>query len=137
MVVKDAAMDNHDFPYHFDHNACKTCGGHCCRGRAGYVWTSAEELEKMAAAMKMAVPLFFKQYARRVQGRLSLRERVINGEHLCCFFDLSARRCAIYEVRPEQCRTFPFWDIFREEPRELFDECPGVSLRIDNIGSNG
>ena len=70
---------------------------------------------------------FAKHYARRVQGKLSLQERVINGEHLCCFFDRIACCCTIYDNRPEQCRTFPFWERFKEDCRELLRECPGVS----------
>jgi len=57
----------------------------CCRGFSGYVWISMEELEKIADAKKMAAVVFAKQYVREAQGRLSLRERVVNGEHLCCF----------------------------------------------------
>jgi len=123
-------MDNqNNFPYHFNGNACKTCNGKCCRGFGGYVWISMEELEKIAGARKMDAAIFSRQYARQVQGRLSLQERVINGEHFCCFFDPIDCQCTIYESRPRQCRTFPFWDQFRKEPQKLFAECPGVSLR--------
>jgi len=88
-----------------------------------------EELEKMAGTRKTDVALFSRQYVRQVQGRLSLQERVINGEHFCCFFDLIDCQCTIYQSRPRQCRTFPFWDQHKKEPQELFVECPGVSLR--------
>ncbi|WP_417912983.1 YkgJ family cysteine cluster protein, partial [Candidatus Electronema sp. TJ] len=73
--------------------------------------------------------LFAKCYVRRVQGRLSLQERVINGEHFCCFFDRASCRCSIYEQRPEQCRTFPFWERFKADPQELLRECPGVAVK--------
>ena len=123
-------MDNqNDFPYYFDSSTCKTCGGKCCRGREGYIWISMEEIEKMAGTMKMDVPLFSRQYIRQVQGRLSLQERIINGEHFCCFSDPIDGQCAIYQSRPRQCRTFPFWNQFKKEPRKLLDECPGVSLK--------
>ncbi len=88
-----------------------------------------EELEKIADAKKMAAVVFAKQYVREAQGRLSLRERVVNGEHLCCFFDLIDCQCTIYESRPKHCRTFPFWNKFKNEPQELFLECPGVSSK--------
>ena len=83
----------------------------------------------MASTKKLDVALFSKQYVRQVQGRLSLQERVINGEHFCCFFDSIDCQCTIYQSRPKQCRTFPFWNQFKEDPQELLDECPGVSLR--------
>jgi len=85
-----------------------------------------EELEKTAEAVKMNVAVFFKKYVRQVNGRFSLRERVISGEHFCCFFDLIDCRCTIYQSRPGQCRSFPFWDKFKKDPKELFMECPGV-----------
>jgi uncharacterized protein len=115
------------FPYYFNSKACKTCGGNCCRGFGGYVWISMEEIEIMAAAKEMEVAPFSIQYVRRVQGRLSLKERILNGEHFCCFFDFIDCRCTIYKSRPKQCRTFPFWDQFKKEPQALFAECPGVS----------
>jgi uncharacterized protein len=115
-----------DFPYQFNPDACASCGGRCCRGAGGYVWVSWEELEAMAAARKMNAGLFAKQYARRAQSRFSLQERVINGEHFCCFFDRIACHCMIYENRPEQCRTFPFWHTFKDNWQELLRECPGI-----------
>ncbi len=122
-MTSDAA-----FSWEFDGAACAACGGRCCRGVGGYVWVSWEELEAMAAARGMNAGLFAKQYARRAQGRLSLQERVINGEHFCCLFDRAARCCAIYEQRPAQCRSFPFWERFKDDPQELLRECPGVKL---------
>ena len=65
VFLVDDYMDNqNNFPYHFDSNTCKTCGGKCCRGFGGYVWISMEELEKMADTRKMDVALFSKQYVR-------------------------------------------------------------------------
>ena len=115
--------------HRFDGNACAQCGGKCCRGREGYIWVSMEELTAMAVIKKMDVPLFAKQYLRQVQGRLSLQERVVNGEHLCCFFDPIAGQCTIYQGRPEQCRTFPFWNSLMNDSQKLLQSCPGVSLR--------
>ena len=122
-------MKNQDFPYSFDEEACSGCGGRCCRGLGGYVWLSKEELKQLAGARKMEIPVFVKQYVRQVEGKLSLRERVINGEHLCCFFDHIAARCMVYENRPKQCQTFPFWDKFKDDYGELFLECSGLFLK--------
>jgi len=123
-------MDNqNNFPYNFNSNACKSCRGKCCRGFGGYVWISMEELEIMAVSKNMAAALFAKQYVRQVQGKFALQERVINGEHFCCFFDQFICQCTIYKSRPKQCRTFPFWNHFKKEPQKLFFECPGVMVK--------
>jgi Fe-S-cluster containining protein len=44
----------------------------------------------------------------------------------CLFFDGVSRRCSIYEVRPAQCRRFPFWEYFRKYKDEVIRECPGI-----------
>ena len=123
-------MDNQNsFPYTFNINICKTCDGKCCRGFTGYVWISREEVEKMAGTRKIDAASFSKQYVRQIQGRFALQERVINGEYFCCFFDLIDCRCTIYQSRPKQCRTFPFWNQFKKDPFRLLLECPGVTSK--------
>ena len=123
-------MDNqNNIPYQFNSTACKTCSGKCCRGKQGYIWISMEELEKMADTRKMDVSVFLKQYVRQVQGRLSLQERVINGEHFCCFFDPIESFCNVYQNRPKQCRSYPFWNLSKRDTQRILDECPGISLK--------
>jgi uncharacterized protein len=109
----------------FDNSACTGCGGKCCRGLGGYVWISMAEVEEMAAAKGMDRDRFARCFVRQVGGRLSLQERRINGEYLCCFFDPIACHCTIYPQRPKQCKTFPFWD----QDNQVFEECPGI-LRL-------
>jgi len=121
--------NNNDFPYDFDGKICKTCRGKCCRGFGGYVWISINEIKMIAAASKMDVELFAGKFVRRVQGRFSLTEKIINGEHFCCFFDRIDCICTIYHNRPHQCRTFPFWNKFKTNFQELLLECPGVYLK--------
>jgi Fe-S-cluster containining protein len=84
--------------------ACTGCG-QCCTGAPGAVWVTSEEVEKMAQHLKMPVAEFSRRYLRTVGGRLSLNEHPDNYD---CVF-LKERRCTIYEVRPLQCRTFPWW----------------------------
>ncbi|NLW86302.1 MAG: YkgJ family cysteine cluster protein [Planctomycetes bacterium] len=90
---------------------CTGCGG-CCAGPAeGYVWVSDEEITAMAAFLGVTPEQFRRQYTRRVSRRITLVERRDN--HDCIFLgppDSSGRRgCTVYQVRPSQCRTWPFW----------------------------
>ena len=87
----------------------------------------------MAEARGMSPDAFARQYVRRINGRLSLKELRINNEHLCCFLDPVEHRCTIYTQRPEQCRTFPFWEDLKEEQEALVLFCPGVSLRQTDL----
>lgn len=83
---------------------CTECGG-CCTGSPGYVWVSEQEIEKMAAFLKLSVSQFVHRYVRQVGDRYSLKELHPNFD---CVF-LEGKKCRIYPVRPKQCRTFPFW----------------------------
>ncbi|MCK5096494.1 MAG: YkgJ family cysteine cluster protein [Desulfobacteraceae bacterium] len=121
-------MRKRHFPYSFDDSACETCDGKCCRGQSGYIWVTAEEIKIITKAKRMKVNLFARQYLRQVGRRFSFKEYIVNGEHFCCFFSQMDYKCTIYESRPEQCRTFPFWNRFKADPKRLLNECPGVWL---------
>lgn len=83
---------------------CTQCGK-CCGGFPGYVWLSQDDIKKIATFLKISEKEFLKRYTRFCYGRYSLKELPQNYN---CIF-LQDGKCAIYELRPEQCRTFPFW----------------------------
>ncbi len=87
-----------------------------------------EDMEDIAAHKGMDLETFAHLYVRAVGGKLSLQEWKMEGEHLCCMFDPYEARCTIYPVRPEQCRTYPFWEMYRDYPDRVRKACPGVSL---------
>ena len=106
---------------------CTGCG-QCCTGSAGYVWVSPEEAEAMAAHLKITLEEFVKKYTRRVGNRLSLLERRRGNNYDCIFLD--GKRCTIYDVRPEQCRTYPWWPENTNSPQEWKEEgirCEGIN----------
>jgi len=103
---------------------CTQCGN-CCTGAPGYVWVNAEEMAALAAELGMALEAFQDRYTRRVGARTSLIEYP-NGD--CVFFDNQARRCSVYNARPRQCRTWPFWDSNVKSPDDwayTCSICPG------------
>ena len=78
----------------------------------------------MAAAKGEDVVEFEEMYVRKVGIRKSLREYP-NGD--CVFFDTESRSCSVYEARPRQCRSWPFWDSNLRTQQlweETKDECP-------------
>lgn len=85
---------------------CTGCG-QCCTGSPGHVWVSPSEVEAMAEELKISVEEFTKKYTRRIGARLSLIERKRGADYDCIFLD--GKRCTVYEVRPKQCRTYPWW----------------------------
>lgn len=104
---------------------CTGCGA-CCTGSPGFVWVDEEEIEEMAQFLGIEVAHFVERYVRRVEGRWSLRELMPNYD---CVF-LKDKKCTLYEARPRQCRTFPFWPKIMES-REAWEKaarsCEGMS----------
>lgn len=84
---------------------CTGCGD-CCSGAPGFVWVDEQEIAALAAEMKMSVDDFDRKFVRQVGLEKSLVEYP-DGD--CIFLDPESRKCTVYEARPIQCRTWPFW----------------------------
>jgi Fe-S-cluster containining protein len=103
--------------------SCTQCGD-CCTGAPGYVWVNKEEIGLLAADVGLDMPAFEAKYVRRVGIRKSLIE-YSNGD---CVF-LKDRKCTVYNARPKQCRTWPFWDSNLRSPdawQSTCEVCPGA-----------
>lgn len=115
------------YKFSFLPSACESCGGACCIGESGYIWINRPEIEAVAEYLQTPVEEFAQNYLIRAKNRYSLREVKVEGMgYACIFFDTQKRLCSIYSVRPKQCRTFPFWEQFKSDTKELTKECPGV-----------
>ena len=114
------------FPYAFNQDACATCAGRCCTGESGYIYVSRAEIEKIAALLGLSVNDFGVKYLFKKDYKYSIKENKINDSHECVFYDRATNGCKIYEARPSQCITFPFWDYFKTRVDELKQECPGI-----------
>ncbi len=108
---------------------CTQCGN-CCGGAPGYVWVSAAEIAALAGATGMAAEAFERLHVRPVGRRRSLKERP-NGD--CEFLRRTPAGkafCSVYDARPRQCRTWPFWADNLETPEAWNDAsagCPGIN----------
>jgi uncharacterized protein len=103
---------------------CTGCG-QCCSGDPGYVWVTNREIAALALSMGMTITNFEAAFVRAVGKRKSLVE-LPNGD--CVFLDPEVRRCKLYQVRPVQCRTWPFWESNVRSARaweEICQVCPG------------
>jgi len=121
LVTKDG------YNYKFNPLACDTCGGACCTGESGYIWVKYQEIEKIAQFLELTIEEFATIYLRKVKHRYSIIEKKLDTDNYACiFFDNNIKQCTIYPVRPSQCRTFPFWEIFKSDIEEVKKECPGV-----------
>jgi Fe-S-cluster containining protein len=84
--------------------ACQGCGK-CCvsRGDHGYVYLSFKDRKRLAAHLKMTTTEFTSKYTAKVHG---LYELMDTGEGCPLLLGI---RCEVYNARPWQCRTWPFW----------------------------
>ena len=114
-----------DAPWYRDGLAfeCTRCGN-CCTGSPGYVWVNAEEVARLAVFRGQTVDQFSRKFVRRVGDDYSLIEKP-GGD---CIFWSPEAGCTVYEARPVQCRTWPFWPENLEAPEDWANvqkTCPG------------
>lgn len=109
---------------------CTRCGA-CCTGAAGFTWISEPELTALAEHLGLDPDACRRRYTRAVHfpdGRvvLSLNERG-NGD---CVFFRAGTGCTVYDHRPRQCRTWPFWKRVVATPETWSAaavDCPGMN----------
>mmetsp|Transcript_9216 Transcript_9216/g.22663 ORF Transcript_9216/g.22663 Transcript_9216/m.22663 type:complete len:214 (-) Transcript_9216:103-744(-) len=112
---------------------CTMCGA-CCSGVPGAVRFTDEEGIAMAKKVGVSTKQFYEQYTKKVGKEKMLLEREEEGFGMdCVFLDRKAvpgkAVCSLYEARPGQCRTWPFWpEITRSKKtwEEAGEDCPGI-----------
>ncbi len=115
------------FPYAFEPSACDTCAGNCCIGESGYIWISEKEIGVLAKYLNITQEELRLKYLNKISYKYSINEVKLSEDNFACvFFNLEKRQCSIYEARPRQCRTFPFWEYFKKNIKEVYEECPAI-----------
>lgn len=107
---------------------CTGCGK-CCSGAPGYVWIDHEEIITISAHLKIPPEDFISKYTRRIGNRISLIETFREYGTYDCIF-LKGNQCSIYQARPIQCQTFPWWTKNLASPEEWNEaklSCEGIS----------
>ncbi len=104
---------------------CQPDCGACCTNHDdyAYVYLEGDDLERLAAFLRLSPAAFKRRYTRLDDGH-----RVLRMDRPDCPF-LDGGRCTVYPVRPVQCRTVPFWGENLATPeawRRLSGFCPGV-----------
>ena len=108
---------------------CTQCGK-CCwtRGEYSHVYLTREDLTQLAAALGLTVAEARARYTFRDENGWT--ELDFTGGR-CVMLDGETNLCKVYESRPTQCRTFPFWpELLRRgtwtaEARRI---CEGVGI---------
>lgn len=119
-----------DLPWYKDGLRFKCTGcGKCCTGKPGVVWVTEEEMAGMAKLLSISVELFRRRYIRFIDNRFALIEKKITEVQYDCIF-LKDNKCSVYQARPIQCRTYPWWqqNLNSQESWDLAaQECEGIN----------
>lgn len=93
---------------------CTGCGK-CCQNE-GEVWLDIDEFVDMCKGMNLSHESFMDTYADSVRSDwVKLKDRTHSqpngGEDIesCIFLGNDMKSCSVYEHRPIQCRSYPFW----------------------------
>jgi Fe-S-cluster containining protein len=105
---------------------CEPECGACCTQHEdyAYVYLVGDDVERLARHLGISQVEFRERYTILDDGNLALK--IDRPE--CPF--LEGWRCGVYEARPRQCRTFPFWPETlrsRSSWERLRGFCPGIS----------
>lgn len=110
---------------------CLGCGRCCAGPEEGYVWVTDDEIAAIAAFLGLSDKQMRRRYIRKAGRGQSLVEQ--KGSNDCIFLtpdNGDGRTCRIYEVRPVQCRTWPFWQSNIRNPESWAEagmKCPGIN----------
>jgi Fe-S-cluster containining protein len=98
--------------------------GRCCvsRGNIGYVYLTLEDRRRLARTLGVPTREFTRRWCEKNDGLFRLKDAGPD-----CVF-LEDKRCGVYEGRPTQCRTWPFWpeNMSPKGWSAVANYCPGV-----------
>ena len=112
---------------------CTQCGN-CCSGLPGYVGFTPDEGRAIARELGVSEDEFIERYTRDTPEGRSIKDIRLEGSTSwdCVFLTRQGGRtgCSIYDVRPAQCRTWPFWRSnlrSRDDWQRASSGCPGMN----------
>jgi Fe-S-cluster containining protein len=118
--------------------SCARCSS-CCRHESGFVYISRADLTKLCGHCALDEARFIALYCRWVlyednKFALCLKEK---RNFDCVFYADKDMGCAVYDARPVQCVTYPFWTRLVDSAQAWNDEaerCPGIAQGLRGRG---
>eukprot|EP00967_Tisochrysis_lutea_P042083 scaffold50665_cov30-Tisochrysis_lutea.AAC.2 len=100
---------------------CTECG-RCCQ-MDGDVWLAPEEVSVLSAHLKLEEAEFRERYTRRqIRDWACLMQSSSTPGRGCIFLNETTNQCGIYECRPVQCSTYPWWPSLLRSEEDWYDE---------------
>ncbi len=112
------------------HFECRQCGNCCAGPNEGFIWITAPEIELLAEHLDLSVEKLREKYLTRLITRTSIIEDPASKNCIFLTNINGIKGCAVYSVRPNQCRTWPFWSSNLTSPSAWNSaalKCPGVN----------
>ena len=106
---------------------CTRCSK-CCRFTPGFVFLSKKDLDRIARTLKTSPSEVRKHFCRVVKIGEIRKLSLVEKTNLDCIFWENGK-CSIYEGRPLQCRSYPFWssNLFSQRAWDNAAlSCPGI-----------
>jgi Fe-S-cluster containining protein len=111
------------------HFACQQCGSCCSGPEEGVIWISRPEINMLAEHLGLSASELREKYLRRIGFRFSIKENPCSKDCVFLVTINGSRGCTIYDVRPMQCRNWPFWPGNLNSPDDwnaAAKKCPGI-----------
>ena len=108
---------------------CTECGK-CCTG-AGEVWANFAEVTALAKATGLSEKHFITKYTKSYSKRpgwYMIKRKIGSGD--CVFLGKDGKMCLVYNARPTQCATYPWWPELMNDAlwnAEAEDVCEGIN----------
>jgi len=109
------------------HFKCTGCGKCCTGGEDHYVAMSKMEAKRIQKHLGVSSAWFRRRYVNHLT-RNTLTARMHNGR---CVFLNDNGKCRIYQLRPVQCKTYPYWPELLENKQTWDSEavhCEGINF---------
>ena len=109
--------------------SCTGCGL-CCK-EAGYVFFSDNDIKRASALLKISPIVFINKYLEYEENYGYYIQ--VTNEKACIFLD-EYNKCTIQDAKPEQCKTFPYWNEYMDKNGNIIAgkfnrPCPGITIK--------
>ena len=110
---------------------CLTCPGYCCS--YDRIAISDNDIARLARHFELSLDEARRKFTYRyetseVDEQILRHKKDTIFKSVCRFFDTDARRCTVYEARPNVCRRYPYgnkcgyFDFLKFEREQQGDE---------------
>ena len=101
--------------------------GKCCmsRGQYGYVYLTLEDRQRLARHFGISTAEYTRTHCQKDEDLFRIGYEKASDD---CVY-LKGAGCTVYEARPTQCRTWPFWPevmTAKTWSKEVETFCPGI-----------